>query len=55
MIMGGRAYSSLAACLFNTLHPWSIIGGNLVAALIMLPILFRDHGRSLGELVTSAE
>jgi hypothetical protein len=27
----------------------------LVAALIMLAILFRDHRRSLGELVTSAE
>ena len=23
--------------------PWAILGGNLVAALVMLGILFRDH------------
>ncbi len=47
--------TALAAWLFNTLQPWTIIGCNLVAALIMLAILFRDHSRSLGELMTSAE
>jgi CBS-domain-containing membrane protein len=27
--------------------PWSILGGNLVASLVMLGILFRDHRFSL--------
>ena len=45
----------LAAWLFNTLQPWTIIGGNLVATLIMLAILFRDHSLSFGQLMTSAE
>ena len=47
--------TALAAWLFNTLQPWTIIGSNLVAALIMLAILFRDHSRSLGVLMTSVE
>ena len=46
---------ALAAWLFHTLPPWTIIGGNLVAGLIMLAILFRDHSLSLGEVLTSAE
>jgi CBS-domain-containing membrane protein len=46
---------ALAAWLFDTLRPWTIIGGNLVATLIMLAVLFRDHSLSLGELMTSAE
>jgi hypothetical protein len=45
----------LAAWLFNPLQPWTIIGGNLVATLIMLAILFRDHSLSFGELMTSVE
>ena len=45
----------LGAWLFHTLPPWTIIGGNLVAGLIMLAILFRDHSLSLGEVLTSAE
>jgi CBS-domain-containing membrane protein len=46
---------TLGAWLFHTLPPWTIIGGNLVAGLIMLAILFRDHSVSLGEVLTSAE
>jgi len=45
----------LSSWLFNTLHPWAILGGNLVAALIMLGILFRDHHFSLHEAMTSGE
>jgi CBS-domain-containing membrane protein len=45
----------LSPWLFNTLHPWAILGGNLVAALIMLGILFRDHHFSLHEAMTSGE
>ena len=33
----------LASWLFDTLRPWAIIGANVVAALVMLGILFRDH------------
>ncbi len=47
--------TALAAWLFHTLPPWTIIGGNLVAGLIMVAILFRDHSLSLGEVLTSAE
>jgi hypothetical protein len=45
----------LASWLFNTLHPWAILGGNLAAALVMLGILFRDHHFSLHEALTSGE
>jgi hypothetical protein len=45
----------LGSWLFNTLHPWAILGGNLVAALVMLGILFRDHRFSLHETLTSGE
>jgi hypothetical protein len=45
----------LSSWLFNTLHPWAILGGNLVAALIMLGILFRDHHFSLHEAMMSGE
>jgi hypothetical protein len=45
----------LSSWLFNTLHPWTILGGNLVAALVMLGILFRDHHFSLHEALTSGE
>jgi len=46
---------TLGAWLFHTLPPWTIIGGNLVAGLIMMAILFRDHSVSLGEVLTSVE
>ena len=45
----------LGSWLFDALHPWAILGGNLVAALIMLGILFRDHHFSLHEALTSGE
>jgi hypothetical protein len=45
----------LGSWLFNTLHPWAIFGGNLVAALVMLGILFRDHHFTLHEALTSGE
>ena len=45
----------LGAWLLDTLQPWAILGGNLVAALAMLGLLFRDHHFSLHELRTSGE
>jgi len=45
----------LDSWLLDTLQPWAILGGNLVAALVMLGILFRDHRFSLHELRTSGE
>jgi hypothetical protein len=46
---------ALGAWLFHTLPPWTIIGANLVAGLIVLAILFRVHSLSPGEFLTSAE
>ena len=45
----------LGSWLFNTLPPWAILGGNFVAALVMLGILFRHHRFSLHETMTSGE
>jgi hypothetical protein len=45
----------LGRWLLDTLQPWAILGGNLVAALVMLGILFRDHHFSLHELRTAGE
>jgi hypothetical protein len=45
----------LGSWLLDTLQPWAILGGNLVAALVMLGVLFRDHHFSLQELRTSGE
>jgi CBS-domain-containing membrane protein len=45
----------LGAWLLDTLQPLAILGGNLVAALAMLGLLFRDHHFSLHELRTSGE
>jgi CBS-domain-containing membrane protein len=45
----------LVSCLFNTLHPWAILSGNLVAALVMLGILFRDHHFSLHQALTAGD
>jgi hypothetical protein len=45
----------LGSWLLDTFQPWAILGGNLVAALVMLGILFRDHHFSLYELRTSGE
>jgi hypothetical protein len=45
----------LVSWLLDTLQPWAILGGNLVAALVILGILFRDHHFSLHELRTSGE
>jgi hypothetical protein len=45
----------LGSWLFDALHPWANLGGNLVAALMMLGILFRDHHFSLHEALTSGE
>jgi hypothetical protein len=49
------AMTVLGSWLFNTLHPWAILAGNLVAALVMLGILFRDHRFTLHEALTSGE
>ena len=45
----------LASWLFDTIQPWSILGANLVAALVMLAFLVRRHHRSFREVLTSAE
>jgi CBS-domain-containing membrane protein len=45
----------LGSWLLDTLQPWAILGGNLVAALVMLSILFRGHHFSLHEALTSGE
>jgi CBS-domain-containing membrane protein len=37
------------------MEPWSILGANLVAAVVMLGLLFLHHQRSLKEVMTSAE
>jgi hypothetical protein len=49
------AMTVLGSWLFNTLSPWAILGGNLVAALVMLGILFRDHHFTIHEALTSGE
>jgi CBS-domain-containing membrane protein len=45
----------LGSWLLDTLQPWVILGGNLVAALVMLGILYRDHHFLIQELRTSGE
>ncbi len=45
----------LESWLLNTLQPWAILGANLVAAVVMLGMLFRDHHMSFAELLTSGE
>ena len=45
----------LASWLLHTLQPWAILGANLVAAIVMLGLLFRDHHMSLNEVLTSGE
>jgi hypothetical protein len=45
----------LGSWLLDTLQPWAILGGNLVAALVMLGILFRGHHFTLHEALTSGE
>lgn len=45
----------LESWLLNPLQPWAIIGANLVASVVMLGILFRDHQLSFSELLASGE
>ncbi len=40
LVFGVAAAGLFALAEFNTLHPWAILGGNLVAAVVMLGILF---------------
>jgi len=49
------AVEVLASWLFETLRPWSIIGGNFVAVLVMMGILVSNHHVSLAEALSSAE
>ncbi len=49
------AVEVMASWLFDTLRPWSIIGGNFVAVLVMMGILVSNHQVSLEEALTSAE
>ena len=60
LVQGLRTVSSvdvevLASWLLETLHPWSIIGGNFVAVLVMMGILVSNHHVSLAEALSSAE
>jgi hypothetical protein len=45
----------LESWLVHALQPWAILGANLVATVVMLGILFRDHRVSFTELLTSGE
>lgn len=49
------AVEVLASWLLDTLRPWTIIGGNFVAVLVMMGILVANHHVSLEEALTSAE
>ena len=49
------AVEVMASWLFDTLRPWSIIGANFVAVLVMMGSLVRSHKVSLEEALTSAE
>ena len=45
----------LASWLLHTITPAAIIGANLIATVVMLFLLFRNHRRAPGEVLTSAE
>ena len=45
----------LGSWLLHAIQPWSILGANLVAAVVMLGLFYRHHRRSLREVLTSAE
>jgi len=49
------AVEVMASWLLDTLRPWSIIGGNFVAVLVMMGILVSNHHVSVEEALTSAE
>ncbi len=49
------ALQVLASWLLHTMDPWSILGANLVAAVVMVGLLFLHHQRSLREVMMSAE
>ncbi len=45
----------LGSWLLHTITPSAIIGANLIATVLMLFLLFRNHRRALSEVLTSAE
>jgi hypothetical protein len=45
----------LGSWLLHTITPAAIIGANLIATVVMLFLLFRNHRRAPGEVLTSAE
>ena len=45
----------LGSWLLDAVQPWAILGGNLVAAVVMLTLLFRGHHFSFHELRTAGE
>src|SRR5215831_3865925 len=45
----------LGSWLLHTITPTAIIGANLIATVVMLSLLFRNHRRAPGEVLTSAE
>ena len=49
------AMMTLGSWLLDPLQPWAILGGNFVAVLVMLGILFRHHHFSLHEAMASGE
>ena len=46
---------ALAERLIEEIPIWSILGGNLLAAIVMLGILFRSHHRVPREVLTAGE
>jgi hypothetical protein len=45
----------VAEGLFETLAPWSIVVGNLLASVVMLGVLFRRHHLAPRQLLTAGE
>src|SRR5215472_11397465 len=45
----------LGSWLLHTITPGAIIGANLIATVVMLFLLYRNHRRAPGEVLTSAE
>ncbi len=45
----------LAERLLEDLAPWAILGANLLAAVVMLALLFHSHRRSPAELLVAGE
>jgi len=54
-VAGFAFVAVLGSWLLQTITPAAIIGANLIATVLMLFLLFRNHRRSPSEVLTSAE